>query len=93
MEQLKPYRAQIDELDEKIVELLKQRFDIIHEVAVVKAKHNIPAVLEDRVREVIDRAGVNAGWHENEVRELYTLLVTIACDLEEKLIDTHIKVA
>lgn len=93
MEQLKPYRARIDELDTKLVELLKQRFDIIHEVAGVKARHNIPAVLEDRVREVIDRAGANAGRHEDEVRELYTLLVTISCDLEEKLIQTHIEVA
>lgn len=89
MEILKPYREKIDLLDEKIVALLGQRFDIIHDVAVIKAREGIPAVLEDRVREVIDRAGANAGRHEDEVRELYTLMVTIACDLEEKLMQGH----
>ncbi len=93
MEILKPYRTKIDALDDKIVDLLKQRFDIIHEVAAVKARERIPSVLEDRVREVIDRAGLRAGRHEDEVRELYTLLVTIACDLEEKIIAHHTEVA
>ena len=91
MEVLKPYRARIDDLDDKIVDLLRQRFDIIHEVAVIKARENIPAVLEDRVREVIDRAGTRAGLHKDEVRELYTLLVTICCDLEERLMGHHIE--
>jgi len=91
MEILKPYRARIDGLDDQIVDLLKARFDLIHEVAAVKARENIPAVLEDRVREVIDRAGARGGNHENEIRELYTLLVTISCDLEERLIAHHIE--
>ncbi|PZP56684.1 MAG: chorismate mutase [Micavibrio aeruginosavorus] len=85
MEVLKPYRTKIDALDDKIVDLLKQRFDIIQEVGALKARENIPAILEDRVREVIDRAGERAGSHENEIREIYTLMVTIACDLEEKI--------
>lgn len=93
MEILKPYRARIDALDDKIVDLLKNRLDIIHEVAALKARENIPAVLESRVREVIDRAGIRAGRHEDEVREIYTLLVTICCDLEEKLIPQHTEIA
>ena len=92
MEILKPYRARIDELDDKIVDLLKQRYDIIHEVAALKARENIPAVLEDRVREVIDRAASRAGIHEDEMREIYTLLVTISCDLEEKLMADHTEI-
>ena len=93
MEILKPYRARIDAIDDQIVDLLKSRFDIIHEVAAIKARESIPAVLEDRVREVIDRAGSRAALHEDEVRELYTLLVTISCDLEEKLMENHTEVA
>ena len=92
MDVLKSYRTRIDTLDEKIVDLLKQRFDIIHEVAALKARENIPAILEDRVREVIDNAASKAGPHQDEIRELYTLLVTIACDLEEKIIKSHTEV-
>lgn len=93
MEILKPYRTKIDALDDQIVDLLKQRFDIIHEVGALKAREHIPAILEDRVREVIDRAGLRAGIHENEIREIYALMVTIACDLEEKIIGNHAEVA
>lgn len=92
MEALKPYRAQIDALDDNIVDLLKQRFDIIHEVAALKKRENIPAVLEDRVREVIDRAAARGGNHHSEVRELYTMLVTICCDLEERIMETHTEI-
>ncbi len=93
MEVLKPYRTKIDNLDDKIVDLLKQRFDIIHEVGALKAQENIPAILEDRVREVIDRAGLRAGSHENEVREIYTLMVTISCGLEQKIMEDHTEIA
>ncbi len=93
MQILKPYRAKIDAIDDQIVDLLKQRFDIIREVGALKARENISAVLEDRVREVIDRAGKRGALHEDEIRELYTLLVTISCDLEEKIIAGHTEVA
>lgn len=87
MEILKPYRKKIDELDARIVDLLSQRFNIIHDVAALKKREGIPAVLEDRVREVIDNASAKAGRHEDEIRELYTLLVTISCDLEENIME------
>ncbi len=93
MEKLKPYRARLDALDDKIVDLLKERFDIIREVGAMKARENIPAVIEDRVRAVIDRAGARGGRDENEIREIYTLLVTIACAMEEKIIADHTEIA
>ena len=93
MEILKPYRAKIDALDEKIVALLVERFNVVHEVGKIKAAHNIPVILEDRIREVIDRAGERAGMHEDTIREIYTLIVTIACDLEDKIIETHTDIA
>lgn len=93
MQILKPYRAKIDALDDQIVDLLKQRFNIIHEVATLKKREGIPAVLEDRVREVIDRAAERGGIHQDEIRELYTMLVTISCDLEETIMDNHTEVA
>lgn len=87
MEILKPYREKIDALDEKIVQLLVERFGVIREVGVLKAREGIPAVLEDRVRQVIDNAASRAGPESDLVREIYTLMVTISCDLEEKIIE------
>ena len=86
MNVLKPYRDRIDALDDQIVPLLVQRLAVIREVAALKSREGIPAVLEDRVRQVIDRAASAAGGDDTEmVRELYTLLVTICCDLEERI--------
>ena len=93
MKVLKPYRAKIDALDDRIVDLLKLRFDIIHEVAALKKREGIPAVLEDRVREVIDRATERGGIHQDQIREFYTMLVTISCDLEETIMINHTEVA
>lgn len=94
-EVLKDFRARIDALDDKIVDLLIERIGIIREVAKIKHQHNIPAILEDRIAEVIDRAGdrVEAALPEqfaqddaDRIREVYALLVVICCDLEEEYI-------
>lgn len=90
MKILKPYRARIDALDDKIVDLLAERVEIVREVARLKAERDIPAVLEDRVNEVIDRTGKRAsaqGLDGELVRRLYTLLVAYCCDLEAKHIE------
>lgn len=91
MEQLKPYRMKIDEIDDRIIDLLAQRLDTVRDVAVLKAACGIPAVLEDRVEEVRDRCakrGASKGLDEALVRRLYTLIITHACDTEEDIIST-----
>ncbi len=90
MEVLKSYRMRIDALDAKIVPLLVERFKVIDEVGHLKARENIPAVLEDRIREVIDNAATKAGTigsgnYSDFIREIYTLMVTISCDFEEEI--------
>ncbi len=85
---LKPYREKIDALDDKIVDLLAERIGIIHEVAKLKGANDIPAVLPDRVNEVIDRCSDRAGSKKIEadfVRRLYTDIVQYCCQLESKL--------
>lgn len=85
---LKPYRERIDSLDDRIVDLLVERERIIREVAGLKAAHNIPAVLQDRVDEVRERATARAvvkGSGEDYVREIYTKIIRLSCDLEEHI--------
>lgn len=88
MEVLKPYRARIDALDDKIVDLLIERIGIIREVGVLKAREGIPAVLQDRVVEVRERAASRAaaqGLDPDLVRQLYTILIDYSCNLEEEI--------
>ena len=89
MEVLKPYRRLIDDIDDKIIDLLVKRLEIIHAVAELKAERDIPAVLEDRVQEVIERCAARAGEKNLDpelVRRLYAVLVGWCCDLENDFI-------
>lgn len=88
LNKLKPYRAKIDSLDEKLVTLLVEREQIIREVAALKAENNIPAVLQDRVDEVRENAvalGIAKGADENYIREIYKTIISLSCDMEENL--------
>ncbi|MDB5490913.1 MAG: chorismate mutase type family protein [Micavibrio sp.] len=88
MEILKPYRARIDALDDKIVDLLIERVGIIREVGHLKAREGIPAILPDRVTEVRERAAARAaarGLDADLVRRLYTILIDYSCNLEEEI--------
>ena len=85
---LAPYRARIDELDDRIVDLLVQRIGIIREVALIKHQEKIPAVLQDRVDEVRERAAARAdeyGLDADLVRKVYTLLIDYSCGLEDRM--------
>lgn len=86
-EVLKPFRERIDALDNQIVDLLVQRYDIVREVAKVKGEHNIPTVAEDRIKEVINHVGDRAGEkNEDIVCEIYALMIAIAHDVEDEVL-------
>ena len=85
IEKLKPYRAQIDALDDQILALLKQRFDIVENVIKVKMEHGIPASLQDRVDEVHDRNVATAqklGLPEQLVSDIYAAIIGQTCAYE-----------
>ncbi len=88
MEILKPYRARIDDVDNRIVDLLVERIGIIREVGHLKAEMGIPAILQDRVDQVRERNAQRAeekGLDPDLVRALYTTLINYSCDLEEQI--------
>ncbi|WP_020590351.1 chorismate mutase [Kiloniella laminariae] len=88
MELLAPYRRRIDDLDDQIMELFSQRFQVIREVAQLKSQHGVPAVLQDRVDEVRERnaeTGKLKGVDPEFVRRLYTLIINESCELEDRL--------
>lgn len=85
---LQPYRDQIDDLDDKIVELLQTREGIIRSVAALKKDQNIPAVLPNRVNQVINRCTQQSkeqGSDGQYVQAIYTEIVQQSCDLEAQI--------
>lgn len=88
MDVLKPYRERIDAIDRSIIDLLRKRYDVIEEVAVLKARHGIPAVLQDRVDEVRDNAARQAADHGLDaafIGDLYARLIAHSCALEDRI--------
>ncbi len=89
MKLLEEHRREIDLIDDQIIDLLTKRMGVIHTVGALKKEHNLPAVLPDRVEEVIERCAERAqsqGLDPSLVRCLYTVLIDHACDTEERII-------
>ena len=83
---LKPYRAEIDRIDDSILELLGKRFGVVRKVARVKIKHDIPSYLGDRVKEVRERNATRAdkyGIDPEFLRTFYTMLIYQSCATED----------
>ena len=84
---LKDFRQEIDVIDDEIVDLLARRFAIIKRVAEVKKKHDIPAVLPDRVEQVKRRnalRGSKQGLSADFMTDLYGLIIDHACFIEHE---------
>ncbi|MFL2660002.1 MAG: chorismate mutase [Alphaproteobacteria bacterium] len=86
---LNNHRIQIDNLDDDIIELIYKRFEIIKQVAKIKKQHNIPAHLQDRVDQVMNRNienATNSGINIELIKSFYADLIDKSIKLEEKLL-------
>lgn len=87
-EGLAPFRARLDELDERIAALLGERFEVCREVAGYKSAHEIPMMQPERVEQVRARylaRGAQARLPEDFTETLFDLLIGATCKLEDEL--------
>jgi chorismate mutase-like protein len=90
MEQLSIFRRELDELDERLMTLLAQRFSICRQVAVYKAETGTPMMQPGRVAAVKAKARARAvanGLSEQFAQELYDAIISEACRLEDAIIE------
>lgn len=83
---LRPFRGKIDALDDKIMALLAKRFAIVRQVGELKAAHNFPSYISDRVVQVRERnaaTGKKYGINPDFVRMLYSLIIYQSCAEED----------
>lgn len=57
---LAPFRAEIDEIDARMVDLLARRFEVVQQVIAVKRAEGIAALLPERVEDVIEKVCAQA---------------------------------
>ncbi len=87
---MRPYRTRIDELDRMLIDLLRQRYDVIEEVGHLKHREGIAATLQDRVDKVRENAAQLAaekGLDESFIRQLWAQLIEHSCALEDQIMD------
>jgi chorismate mutase len=85
---LRPFREQLDVIDDEIARLLGERFRICREVAVYKSEHAIPMMQPGRVETVRQRyldRGAQATLPADFSGDLFDLLIAATCREEDEL--------
>ena len=87
---MRRHRKKIDDIDVKIAKLLGERFGIVAIVAKHKKANGIPAVLEDRIEQVVQNArrlGKENNVDADLMERLYRDIIKHACEYEETVIE------
>jgi chorismate mutase len=87
---LAPFRARLDVIDDELVRLLGERFQICREVAVHKSRHEIPMMQPGRVEIVRARyldGAAAVDLPREFIGELFDLMIAATCKAEDELID------
>lgn len=90
MEQLRPFRDRIDDLDERILALLGERFDVCREVARFKKANGIPMMQRERNDEVLEHfveLGERHRFPDGFALALFDVVVDWSCRLEDSIIE------
>ena len=91
MSGLEPHRRRLDVLDQQIISLLGERFEVCRDVAAHKRAHAIPMMQPERVREVRERyvaLGTEQRLPADFTVELFELLIAATCKMEDELIES-----
>lgn len=79
-------RAEIDALDAELVRLLGRRIEVVDRVVAIKRAHGIPALLAERVEEVVAHVREEAqvcGAPADLAESLYRALIAWTVEYEE----------
>ena len=83
---LKDIRAEIDEIDSQLVELLLRRMNCSEEVAIYKAENNMPIFNNEREQQIIDKVTANSGRYADCTRILFQNIMEISRGLQHDII-------
>ncbi len=83
--ELKDLRAQIDSIDDMLVELFVKRMEVSAQVADYKKAHNLPIYVPAREREILQEVASKAGPNmANYTRVLYSMLFELSRSYQRK---------
>lgn len=89
IETMQELRAQIDRIDAELIERLAFRQRHIDRAAQIKPNEGLPARIEERVNEVLDKveaAAVQEGFDPATARAMWALMVDAMIAREERVL-------
>jgi isochorismate pyruvate lyase len=84
--ELRALRQEIDGIDQELAALLARRFRVVDKVIALKKGLSLPALLPDRVEEVVENArkrGETLGVPADSMEKIWRLLVAETISYEE----------
>lgn len=72
---LNKYREQIDKIDNDLIELLEQRFEVTRQVGEYKKENNIEVLNNDRERAIVRKIEALNLECESQVKEIYLAIL------------------
>lgn len=89
MRDISEIRKEINEIDERLVELFVRRMNCSKDVAEYKTANNIPILNEARENEVLDRVSAQSGEYGAYSRQLFTEIMRLSRDLQNQMINEN----
>ncbi|MDR2223290.1 MAG: chorismate mutase [Flavobacteriaceae bacterium] len=77
LQQIKAYRIQIDDMDSKLLDLLRKRMLISDEIGKLKKEKNVAVFQQDRWTKILEKMqeeGQHIGFTEEFITEIYTAI-------------------
>ena len=86
---LQDYRNQLDQIDDQLVALFRQRMETVRQVADYKKEHNAPVLNAGRERDILYRVtGLGGEELQEYTRILYVTLLELSRDYQENRLNT-----
>lgn len=91
MENLEYYRAQIDKIDTKLIELIEERMDVAKNIGTVKLRNGMQVLDETREKKVLASRmeKVSNPEYEAITEEFFIKVMELSKRIQQKLIDSH----
>lgn len=89
-EDLQHFRTTIDRIDAQLLDLLRERIRVGEAVGRYKKAHGLAVIQPQRIATVKGRAEAYArehGFSETMASQIFDLIITETCRLEERIID------
>lgn len=81
---LQDYRNEIDEMDDRLVALLRQRFALSRSIAAFKAENHLPVLDRAREQAILNRLAVQSGEDAEAVQAVYAAIFQASREIQQR---------